>query len=57
MMNLHRYKFYLLCFFLTSPFIVNAHDGQDERIKYWKNYYHPKLEVVRKEIPSIKITL
>ena len=57
MMNFYRYNFYLLCFILVSPFIVNAHDGQDERIKYWKNYYHPKLEVVRKEIPSIKITL
>tara|TARA_B100001769_G_C22092154_1_gene589089 strand:+ start:104 stop:919 length:816 start_codon:yes stop_codon:yes gene_type:complete len=56
-MNFNRCKLYLFCFFLSGPFITYAHDGQDERIKYWKNYYHPKLEVVRKEIPSVKITL
>jgi hypothetical protein len=48
---------YLLWLSLITPFALVAHDGQDERIKYWKNYYHPKLEVVRQEIPSVKISL
>ena len=52
--NFFRYLLWLL---LITPFALVAHDGQDERIKYWKNYYHPKLEVVRQEIPSVKISL
>ena len=48
---------YLFFLFLTLPSSLLAHDGQDERIQYWKDYFHPKLEVVRQDIPDVKINL
>ena len=57
MMNAHKHYRFLFCFFVMLPFTSFAHEGQDDRIKYWKEYYHPKLEVVRQDIPNIKIEL
>lgn len=57
MMNAHKHYRFLFCFFVMLPFTTSAHEGQDERIEYWKEYYHPKLEVVRQDIPNIKIEL
>ena len=48
---------YLFFLFFTLPSSLLAHDGQDERIQYWKDYFHPKLEVVRQDIPDVKINL
>ena len=39
---------------LTSVF---AHDDDEARIKFWKEYYNPKVEVNNKNVPSVKITL
>ncbi len=47
---LHLSVFILL---ITS---ANAHDDNEERIKFWKEYYNPKVEV-KNNIPSVKITL
>jgi hypothetical protein len=44
-----------LIFLLTSP--VQAHDDNESRIKFWKEYYNPKVEVTDKNIPSVKVTL
>ena len=57
MMNAHKHYRFLFCFFVMLPLTTSAHEGQDERIEYWKEYYHPKLEVVRQDIPNIKIEL
>ena len=54
-MNAHKHYRFLFCFFVMLPFTTSAHEGQDERIEYWKEYYHPKLEVVRQDIPNVKI--
>ena len=48
---------YLSWFILVIPISILAHEGQEERIQFWKDYYHPKLEVVREDIPNIKINL
>ncbi|MBT5644187.1 MAG: hypothetical protein HOJ42_03505 [Gammaproteobacteria bacterium] len=42
---------------LLLPIISIAHDDQDDRIKFWKEYYNPKLEVHQRDIPEIKISL
>ena len=45
----------IIIFLLHS--IVFSHEGQDERIEFWKNYYNPKLEVQQEKIPEIDIKL
>jgi len=30
---------------------------QEERIKFWKEYYNPKIEVTQDQVPELKITL
>ena len=44
-----------LIFLLASP--VQAHDDNESRIKFWKEYYNPKVEVTDNIIPSVKVTL
>ena len=36
---------------------VHSHDDNESRIKFWKEYYNPKVEVTAKEIPTIDISL
>ena len=45
---------YFALFFSASVF---SHEGQEARIKFWKEYYNPKVEVTQEKIPSIKIFL
>ena len=45
---------YFALFFSASVF---SHEGQEARIKFWKEYYNPKVEVTQERIPSIKIFL
>jgi len=42
---------------LLLPITSIAHDDQDGRIKFWKEYYSPKIEVHQDNIPKIKISL
>jgi hypothetical protein len=44
-----------LVFLLVS--LVHAHDDNESRIKFWKEYYNPKVEVTDNIIPSVKVTL
>ena len=36
---------------------ILAHEDNEERIKFWKEYYNPKVEVTSQKIPDIKIEL
>ena len=40
---------------IVSP--VHSHDDNESRIKFWKEYYNPKVEVTSKEVPTIDISL
>ena len=53
--NLSYLKYFLIL--LLLPITSIAHDDKDDRIKFWKEYYHPKLEVHQNNIPEIKISL
>ena len=47
-------------FFYVFLFITNialAHEDSEERIKFWKEYYNPKVEVTGQQIPEVKINL
>ena len=44
----------ILIISITSAY---AHEDNEERIKFWKEYYNPKVEVKNQNIPSVKITL
>ena len=46
--------FSFLMILITSAY---AHEDNEERIKFWKEYYNPKVEVKNQNIPSVKITL
>ena len=46
--------FCALMILITSAY---AHEDNEERIKFWKEYYNPKVEVKNQNIPSVKITL
>ena len=37
--------------------VVYAHEDNEERIKFWKEYYNPKVEVINQKVPSVKISL
>ena len=47
-------NFSILLMLTTSAY---THDDNEERIKFWKEYYNPKVEVTDRNIPSVKITL
>ena len=34
-----------------------SHDDNEARIKFWKEYYNPKIEVLSKNVPSLEISL
>tara|TARA_B100000900_G_scaffold414000_1_gene439398 strand:+ start:703 stop:1518 length:816 start_codon:yes stop_codon:yes gene_type:complete len=34
-----------------------AHEDNEERIKFWKEYYNPKVEITSQQIPEVKIEL
>ena len=53
--NFSYLKYFLIL--LSLPIVSMAHDDQDDRIKFWKEYYNPKLEVHQNNIPQIKISL
>jgi hypothetical protein len=36
---------------------VHSHDDNESRIKFWKEYYNPKVEVTSREVPTIDISL
>ena len=36
---------------------VHSHEDNESRIKFWKEYYNPKVEVTSKEVPTIDISL
>ena len=40
---------------ILSP--VHSHEDNESRIKFWKEYYNPKVEVTSKEVPTIDISL
>ena len=42
---------------ILVPIISISHEGQDERLKFWKEYYNPKLDVLQKKVPDVKISL
>ncbi len=42
--------------FLTANLAL-SHEDNEERIKFWKEYYNPKVEVTSKKIPDVKINL
>lgn len=44
----------LLIFFTAN---VSSHQDQDSRIKFWKEYYNPQVEVTQEKIPDVKIIL
>ena len=46
----------LLIFALFSDFAL-SHDDNEERIKFWKEYYNPKVEVTTRNVPDIDISL
>ena len=47
--------------FLSFVFLminqVLAHEDNEERIKFWKEYYNPKVEITSQQIPEVKIEL
>ena len=45
---------YFTLFFSANVF---SHEGEEARIKFWKEYYNPKVEVTQEKIPRIKISL
>ncbi len=50
----------IIIFFIALFVIINtsfAHEDNEERIKFWKEYYNPKVEVTGEQIPKIKINL
>ena len=53
-MNKNSYYLKYFVILLLLPVTSIAHDDQDDRIKFWKEYYHPKLEVHQNNIPEIK---
>jgi hypothetical protein len=53
--NFSYLKYFLIL--LLLPITLIAHDDQDDRIKFWKEYYNPKIEVHQDNIPKIKISL
>jgi hypothetical protein len=44
----------ILIISITSAY---AHEDNEERIKFWKEYYNPKVEASEQNTPSVKITL
>ena len=40
---------------IVSP--VHSHEDNESRIKFWKEYYNPKVEVTSNELPTIDISL
>ena len=50
----------IILFFGVIILMINqapAHEDSEERIKFWKEYYNPKVEVISDRTPEIKITL
>ena len=45
--------------FINLVFLSHAfsHEDNDSRIKFWKEYYNPKIEVSGNKIPSVRIEL
>ena len=50
-------KLLLLSVFTLIACPVNSHDDNEARIKFWKEYYNPKVEVTSNKVPSIDISL
>ena len=42
---------------LLTTNLALAHDDNEERIKFWKEYYNPKVEADNHNVPEIKIDL
>lgn len=50
-------RFFLVLLLIILPINSMAHQSQEERMKFWKEYYNPKLEVTQPAVPSVKINL
>ena len=50
-------KLFLFCIFTFTTATVLSHDDNEERIKFWKEYYNPKIEAEGSSIPSVNISL
>ena len=50
----------IIIYYSTILFLIShafAHEDSEERIKFWKEYYNPKVEVTNDDAPEIKIDL
>ena len=49
----------IIIFFANLIFLSHAisHEDNDSRIKFWKEYYNPKIEASGSKIPSVRIEL
>ena len=50
-------KLFLFCIFTFTATTVLSHDDNEERIKFWKEYYNPKIEAEGSSVPSVNISL
>ncbi len=50
-------NFILLFIFALFSELAFSHDDNEERIKFWKEYYNPKVEVTSRNVPDIDISL
>ena len=50
-------KLLLFCMFTFTATSVLSHDDNEERIKFWKEYYNPKIEAEGSSVPSVNISL
>ena len=50
-----RLSLFFVFALIISP--VHSHDDSESRIKFWKEYYNPKVEVTSRKVPTINISL
>ncbi len=50
-------NFIIFAAIITFANSVFSHDDNEERIKFWKEYYNPKVEVTSRSVPTISISL
>ena len=50
-------NFFLSVVLITFTNSVLSHDDNEARIKFWKEYYNPKVEVTSRSVPKINISL
>ena len=45
-------NFFLSVVLITFTNSVLSHDDNEARIKFWKEYYNPKVEVTSRSVPK-----